>query len=70
MAAQTRSVRLQVNTTADVALALERMAKKVGISRNAMCAVLLHEAVKSELGESERPEGPPLSDKKEAQSDG
>lgn len=45
-------VRLQFHTTDDVVKELDRRAAIIGISRNAMCAVLLHNAL---FGQSDPP---------------
>lgn len=50
--------RLQIHTTDDVVQAIDRMAAKIGISRNAMCAVLLHDAVMGSPSE-QAPKGDP-----------
>lgn len=38
-------MRLQINTTKEIVDEIDRRAGEIGISRNAMCAVLLHRAV-------------------------
>lgn len=38
-------MRVQINTTNEVVAEIDRRAAEIGISRNAMCAVLLHDAV-------------------------
>ena len=43
------AVRLQINVSDKVAKQIDEYANEIGISRNAMCAVLLHNGVENKL---------------------
>lgn len=51
-------MRLQIHTTEDVVKAIDERAARIGISRNAMCAVLLHNAVFGEGSPGTPGDGP------------